>query len=462
MRLRGLAVAAALAISVIVPVSSPQAAAEQVPPRGGERRAAEPVDKLVIYKGAALIDGTGAPLRSNMAIVVRGTKIESISSAADLPAQPSDAEVVDVSGLYATPGLIDSHVHLATLPNRAYAEAFLRRAVYGGVTAVRDMAGDARSLGEISRSAVAGEIPASDVYFAAAMSGAAFFDDPRTQVSARGWAPGTAPWMQAITEKTDIRLAVAQARGTGASGIKIYADLSAALVRNITAEAHRQGIMVWAHGSVFPAGPQDVVDAGVDVVSHIGFVSIALSPRMPQQFRDLGKVDFASILANYKDADPRLQGIFDAMRRKGEILDATVDSALNVEEALPGALDATARMTRQAYRSGVMISAGTDRRVAGDDPFPPLNVELELLAEKVGMPAADVIRSATLIGAKTFGREGEMGTLEPGKLANVAFMSKNPLEDIRNLRSVTLTVKRGMRYPRDEFQPISKQESAHR
>lgn len=457
------AIAALLAALLHIAGTVSAVAAEAVPPRAAQpgERGAPPAGKVVVYKGAALFDGTGAAPRSNMAIIVRGERIESISPAASVASLP-DAEIVDVAGLYAVPGLIDSHVHLATSPNRIYAQALLRRMVYGGVTAVRDMAGDARSLAEIARSSLAGEIPAADVYFAASMAGAGFFDDPRTRVSAVGWPPGAAPWMQAITAETDIPLAVARARGTGAAGIKIYADLSAALVKKITEEAHRQGIKVWAHGAVFPAGPQDVVDAGVDVVSHIGFVSIALAPHMPQQFRELGRVDFASLLRGYQDADPTLQRIFDAMKQHGQILDATLDSALNVEEALPGALDASARMTRQAYRSGVMIAAGTDRRVADADPFPPLYVELELLADKVGMPPAAVLRCATAIGARAAGREDEMGTIEPGKLANIVFTSKNPLESIRNLRSVTLTVKRGTKYPRSEFEPISPQEAPRR
>ena len=65
------------------------------------------------------------------------------------------ATVVDARGLYAIPGLIDSHVHLATAPNRRYAEALLRRDVYSGVTAVRDMAGDARLLADLSRGGAA-------------------------------------------------------------------------------------------------------------------------------------------------------------------------------------------------------------------------------------------------------------------------------------------------------------------
>jgi hypothetical protein len=194
----------------------------------------------------------------------------------------------------------------------------------------------------------------------------------------------------------------------------------------------------------------------VDVVSHIGFVTIALAPQVPESFRAMGKVDFASILRGYREPDPRLQRIFDVMKQRGQILDATVDSALNVEAALPGALDASARMTHQAFQSGVAIAAGTDRHNADDDPFPPLYVELELLADKVGMPLAEVLRAATSVGARTVGQERTMGTLEPGKLANIVFLAKNPLEDIRNLRSVTMTVKRGARYARADFQPVTR------
>src|SRR5262249_6041081 len=87
------------------------------------------------------------------------------------------------------------------------------------------------------------------------------------------------------------------------------------------------------------------------------------------------------------------------------------------------------------------------------DPFPLLYEEIALLA-KAGIPAPQVIRSATLIGARTIGHEEDMGTLEPGKLANMVFVRKNPLADVENLRTLVLTVKRGVRYPRSAFKPV--------
>ncbi|UUZ47679.1 amidohydrolase family protein [Massilia sp. B-10] len=69
-------------------------------------------------------------------------------------------------GMFVMPGMIDSHVHYATNPNRVYAEAELKRNMFGGVTGVRDMAGDARELASLSRAALLQDIPAPDIYYA--------------------------------------------------------------------------------------------------------------------------------------------------------------------------------------------------------------------------------------------------------------------------------------------------------
>ena len=79
-------------------------------------------------------------------------------------------------------------------------------------------------------------------------------------------------------------LAVAEARGTGATAIKIYADLPGPLVAAITREAHRQGMLVWAHAAVFPASPGEVIDAGADTVSHTCMLAYQASPAMPRAY----------------------------------------------------------------------------------------------------------------------------------------------------------------------------------
>jgi imidazolonepropionase-like amidohydrolase len=148
------------------------------------------------------------------------------------------------------------------------------------------------------------------------------------------------------------------------------------------------------------------------------------------------------------------------MRRRGAILDATRyvyqemadDHAAHPRGPAPYCSAGLAeRLTNQAYRDGVPISAGTDGFSAPADPWPALQDELALLEDKAGMKSADVVRAATLTGAMTMGHQNEMGTVETGKLANLVFTSQNPLLGARAFRSVVLTVKRGVPYWRRDF-----------
>src|SRR3546814_872760 len=89
--------------------------------------------------------------------------------------------------------------------------------------------------------------------------------------------------MQKIDDRTNIPLAVAMARGTFATGLKIYANLPAHLIRALTEEAHRQGLIVWAHGMVFPTPPAQVIAAGPDVVSHTCYLAYQDSEKRHQR-----------------------------------------------------------------------------------------------------------------------------------------------------------------------------------
>ena len=418
--------------------------------------AAEPVSPAqVLYRGANLVDGTGAPER-RVSILTRGERIERIAPVADL-APPGGAKIVDVSGLYVLPGLINSHEHLATPPDRPFAEAMMKKDIYGGVTAVRDMADDLRQVSDLARAARVGEIPGPDIYYAALMAGPEFFEDPRTHAAAAGAVAGQVPWMQAITQSTDLEIAVAEARGTGATAIKIYADLPAERVAAITREAHRQGTLVWAHAAVFPASPAEVIGAGVDTVSHTCMLAYQASDAMPHGYHNRAPVD----AARFTDGrNPVVETLFEQMKQRGTILDATLrvyveladDHRAHPQGPAPYCSDTLAeQITHQAYAAGVSISTGTDGFSDDKDPWPALQDELELLQDKAGMKPVDVIRSATLVGAMTMHVDKDMGSVEPGKLANLVFTQKDPQADVRALRTVVLTVKRGAAYWRKDY-----------
>jgi imidazolonepropionase-like amidohydrolase len=420
-------------------------------------------DAATLYRGLVLIDGTGAAARPGMAILTRGERIETIAPAAELPPPPG-AKVVDMAGLYVTPGLINSHEHLATDPNRPWAEAMMRRDLYGGITAVRDMAGDGRQLADIARAARVGEIVGPDVYYAALMAGPAFFEDPRTQSAARGRKAGAVPWMQAIAPGADLPVAVAEAHGTGATAIKIYADLPGGEVAAITREAHRQGLLVWAHAAVFPASPKQVVEAGVDVVSHACMLGYQASDVMPRAYHRRAGVETDRFQGGI---NPAVEALLGEMRARRTVLDATLwvyaemarEHSARPEGPAPYCSEPLAEaLAARAYKAGVPISAGTDGFPPQPDLWPALQDELELLQDKAGMAPADVIGSATRVGALAVGRQDEMGTIAPGKLANLVFMTQDPSKDVRAFRSIVLTVKRGAPFWRKDYRPVTPQE----
>jgi imidazolonepropionase-like amidohydrolase len=449
--------AAALVFALAAPVAF--SAAKEAPKPA-------PADALTLYAGATVVDGTGAAPRPNQDILVKGERIVAVGPHGSL-AGSHDAGIhtVDLHGSYVIPGLIDSHVHMATPPNATRARANLRRDLYAGVTAVRDMADDLRSVGELTREARAGEIPSPDIYYAAVMAGPEFFADPRVAAASFGVTPGKSPWMQAIDEKTDLREAVTLARGTSATAIKVYADLPANLVAAITREAHRQHMLVWAHSAVFPARPSDVIAAGVDVVSHACYQAYQLEPAILKSYED--HTPFHEALLASKGDDPVMAGLYRDMLKQGTIMDATGSLFVRYDaerkahperHPLRCTGPTTIRLVRQAWQAGVPISTGTDSDSDVKDKWPALFDEIFFLAHDVGMPPLQVIHSATLIGAEAAGQAHDMGSIEAGKLANFAVLSADPVTDIGNIRSIRMTVKRGKVYPRADYRPVTKDE----
>ena len=423
-------------------------AAPFAPPSAGTR---------TVYRHATLIDGTGRPLQQNMAVVTEGERITAVEpDSAVTAAQPRGATQVDLTGKYLLPGYIDSHQHLATPPDRPEAEARLKRDIYSGITGTRDMADDIRQIADITRAALVGEIPSPDINYVALMAGPSFFDDPRTHAISEGAVPGQVPWAQAIDRSTDMPLAVARAKGTYATAVKIYANLPGDLVAKITKEAHRQGLRVWAHGMVFPATPSEVVDAGVDTVSHTCYLAYQAMAKRPDSYQHRFPID-ASL---FEHDNPVMTNLYADMVRRGTILDATVHVYREVEAAAreqhkpPLCTVALAgRLTNQAYRAGVQISTGTDDDMPTSEPWPALFDEFQLLHDAASLPPMAVIEAATRTGARAMGAEKDMGTVEPGKLANMVVLSANPLDDVRNMRSVVMTVKRGRAYLRADYRP---------
>lgn len=413
---------------------------------------------LEVLYGFTLIDGTGAPPMEDAAIAIRGNEILTVSSRLELlsgPNAPRDAIVTNLGGGYVIPGLIDAHVHLATVPNRERAEAELYRMLYGGIVAVRDMAGDARALASLARDTRLGQINGPDVYYAALMAGPTFLSDPRPQSSAAGEVAGQVPWMQSITPDTDLAEAVSMARGTSASGIKIYANLEPELVNEITAEAHRQGTKVWAHSMVFPTRPLDVVRSGADVISHVCRLAWEGMAEAPTEYHH----DQVPLFGNFSAASPVFTELFEAMRENRTILDATLSMYARMA-AQPGnprsdrcELSFARELVKRAFEEGVPIAAGTDFTTPQDDPYPALLTEIEELVQGAGLTPMAAIEAATRVAARAVGVEDRYGTLQHGRPVSFVLLADDPLEDIENIRSIRAVWKNGERFDRGAYRP---------
>ena len=393
---------------------------------------------------ATVIDMVGAQPRSGMSLLIRDGKISAIYRDGAEPA-PADATVRDLGGEFLIPGLIDAHVHNATEPSRgdrrSVVEARLKRALRGGVVAVRDMGGDARALADLARAAAAGDIESPEIRYSAIMAGPDFFTDPRVLASSVGMSPGTAAWARALTDSTDLRQAVAEAKGSGATAIKMYADLGGPLAKRAAAEAKRQGLGVWAHLATFPAKPSEIVDAGVQVVSHALLVPFEVQT-LPS-WKDRRRVDL-SIAPD----DPKIQQLFALMKSKGTIFDPTLfvyraDSAAPDTSIAKRSERRAIDVVRAAHAAGVTIAAGTDGMLRDSGSgLPNVHTELEMLV-RAGLSPLEALTAATRTNAVVLGMSATHGTIEVGKAADLLVLAADPLSDIRNTQRISLVIRRG-------------------
>jgi imidazolonepropionase-like amidohydrolase len=310
----------------------------------------------------------------------------------------------------------------------------LAEALRGGVTFVRDMAGDARLLADLQRVSLNGELAAPNIGYSALMAGPGFFSDPRNDLACRGKIPGQTPWNKAVTQETDLVRAVA--------------------------EAHRQALLVWSHAALSPSKPGDAVDAGVDVISHADLLVWEAMPQVDPGTNGLARRWLGEDLRAVPPDHPAIVSLLRRMKEKGTILDATVyiyrimqRMAQEKQPQFKPIADQRARfayaVTRLAHEMGVAVCAGTDgMRERDDAPLPALHKELETLVSECGFTPAAALRAATLDSARALGIGATRGTIEPGKIADLVILRADPTLDIANCGAIEQVIKSGKRVPR--------------
>ncbi|MGE7777225.1 amidohydrolase family protein [Chitinophaga sp. NPDC101104] len=378
----------------------------------------------LLLKNVTIIDGDAAVQPRRASVLINNGVIREIYT--KVPRKLPNTETIDCSGKFLAPGLADAHVHLATAVDedlskaRRETDSIMENMVRHGITSVRDMAGDAPYLAALKRDVHSGKTIGPDICYAAQFAGPGYFDLVRR--SGRDGDLGNSAWYKAIFPGVDITAAIRAARDAGVTGIKIYADLSAQQLRDITTAAHQAGLQAWSHAAVFPCKPGTGVEAGVNSMSHANDFAFQ---QLPGDTLEIGKAWGALYKKDFRLDTVVIEKLMQRMAVKSIFLDPTVFHAENNK------MHSAAIVTRIAHRNGVKIVTGTDWIYPTTGEVPLLQ-EMLLLQQKCGMNAAEVIHAATLNSANVCGQY-DRGRVRPGMRADLLLLGADPLQDLRVL-----------------------------
>lgn len=394
----------------------------------------------LVLKNVTVLNCVDKTPVKNQTIVIKNGFIKDIFESFSNKAI-QEAEVLDLAGYYILPGLIEGHNHISGVSDDE-----LKVSLKYGVTAIRDMAGDALFLRNIQTRIDNKEIQAPDIYYSALFAGEQFIkNDFRVRIATPDSVPlGYAPWVRQIDAQTNISQAVREAKECGATGIKLYAYLTPAMVNAIVSEAHRQGLKVWSHAFVYPTRPEDLVAANVDGLSHAPF--LLYPPNW--EYQPNGSFDLRAEVLDSKRTDY----ILDEMNRKSIFLDptlylfkVTINEQADKKPELKEKLELAYEVTRKAYRKGVKIAVGTDFSLINEvTKKPTIFDEIYLLVNDIGFTHYEAIIAVTKHNAMILGIDNMYGTIEIGKKANLIVLSQDPLKNIRNLENPALIIKNGI------------------
>ncbi|CAN5330322.1 amidohydrolase family protein [soil metagenome] len=411
-------------------------------------------EDVVIHAGT-LIDGTGAAPRSKVSILVHDDRITAVQ---DGFVTPAGATVIDLSAATVLPGLIDMHDHITSqytgknpiaerfttsdLDTAYKSVAYVKRTLEAGFTSVRDVGTETSLIVALKRAIAAGTI-----------------EGPRLWVSGYPLGPsgGHGDPMNGLRDDLDLHSENKVIDGP---------EEAAKVVRQM----HREGvdlIKIMPSGGVLSIGDDPNLTLMTDAeISAVVTTAHALGMRVAAHAHGRDAVVRAATLGvdsiehgSFADA-----GAYKVMKDHGTYLVPTLlvaDTVVKVAKAHPESLPPSSAKKAlevgpitianlgKAYRAGVKIAFGTDQGVAPHGT----NAQEFALMVTAGMTPMDAIKAATVNAADLLNASADVGSVQPGRYADIVAVAGDPLKDIRTLEAMRFVMKSGKVYKAWAVQP---------
>lgn len=390
---------------------------------------ADPEPGDLVVTNARVFTGTGDEYVEDATVVVRDGRIASVGSGIADDAPPG-VPVLDARGRVLMAGLMDNHYHFWT----PFAGS---RLLPMGITASRDPGVAISASMDYKDALRLGIVPGPTLYSAGPL-----IDGPG----------GYHPAVDVALDRPEAAAALVRAlHEQGVDLLKVYFLLEPDVLAAVVVEAHALGLPVTGHIGVRTSW-DEAIRAGIDGFNHIrvwrDFLPPEIQPTGEDESLDSRRAPIARMQADWRRIDPEsseVDALIERMVEAGVAMDPTLaiqriregrreQFSLEEFEIASRSYERMKTFVRRAWEAGVPILAGTDNI--------SLFTELQAYAD-AGIPNADILRAATVNGARWLGQGDEFGTVEPGMRADLILVDGDPLQEIDDLENVDVVVQDG-------------------